>query len=206
MRIPPLGRAQRGPLLAVSPADQAAGGEQAEAHRQDDAPVADRAEGAAREPVKSPSRSPEEILRAIAGYATELDRLVDGKPDEVLTQPAQDGGWGMVEIVSHLRDWEEVGHERLWMMLDQHHPRLTAYDDSLWAIERNYREQVPRQVLARFRELRAALVERVEVMDEADWDRGAVHPGRGEITIHWLLDRMVDHDAAHLEQARDVLG
>jgi hypothetical protein len=146
------------------------------------------------------------VLRALAGLPTELDRLIDGKPDDVLTQPAQDGGWGMVEILAHLRDWEEVFHGRLWAMLEQDRPHLEVLDDSLWAIERNYREQKPRKVFGRFRELRQILTEKVDGLDEAEWQRVGIHPRRGEITVHWLLDRLCDHDADHLERARDVLG
>lgn len=204
MRTRPPGWGHGDPLLAMSAGDQTAGDGSADADRQDDAPpVGERSE---REVTRSPSRAPEAVMRALTGFPVELDRLVDGKPDDRLTQPAQDGGWGMVEILSHLRDWEEVFDERLVVILEQDRPRLATYDDSLWAIERNYREENPRRVLARFRELREALVVRVEALDESDWQRVGLHPRRGEVTVHWLLDRIADHDAEHLEQARDVLG
>jgi hypothetical protein len=197
------------PLLAVDPAGQgtgSAGGADggSHVHRQDDAPPTE--DPALREGDKPPARSPEAVLGALAGLPVELERLIDGKSDDVLTQPAQDGGWGMVEILSHLRDWEEVFHGRLWAMLEEDRPQLVVHDDSLWAIERNYREQKPRQVFGRFRELRRTLTERVEGMDDAEWQRVGIHPRRGEITVHRLLDRLCDHDANHLEGARDVLG
>lgn len=209
MRTGPLGWVLGDPLLAVDPTDQVAGNAGdaeggSNAHRQDDAPPTE--DPALREVDTPPSRSPEAVLRALAGLPTELERLIDGKSDDVLTQPAQDGGWGMVEILSHLRDWEEVFHGRLWAMLERDRPHLAIHDDSLWAIERNYREQNPRQVFARFRELRRALTARVEGLDEAEWRRVGIHPRRGEITVHRLLDRLCDHDANHLERARDVLG
>lgn len=196
-----------GPLLAIGPTENVGNGSaegNGPGHRQDDAPPSE--DPTLREEARSPSRSPETVLRALAGFPVELDRLIDGKPDDVLTQPAQDGGWGMVEILSHLRDWEEVFHGRLWAMLEQDRPQLTVFDDSLWAIERNYREQKPRQVFARFRELRGILTDRVEELDDAAWQRVGIHPRRGEITVHWLLDRLCDHDANQLERARDVLG
>lgn len=206
MRTGPLRWVGGDPLLALDSADRTVGsaGGGGNGPRQDDAPPAADAE--LRAVDKPPSRSPEAVLRALAGLPTELDRLIDGKPDDVLTQPAQDGGWGMVEILAHLRDWEEVFHGRLWAMLEQDRPHLEVLDDSLWAIERNYREQKPRKVFGQFRDLRQILTEKVDGLDEAEWQRVGIHPRRGEITVHWLLDRLCDHDADHLERARDVLG
>lgn len=212
MRTGPLRWVGGDPLLALDSADQAAGragsvgspDNGSTTHRQDDAPPAE--DPGLRAVDKPPSRSHEAVLRALAGLPTELDRLIDGKSDDVLTQPAQDGGWGMVEILAHLRDWEEIFHGRLWAILEQDRPQLEVFDDSLWAIERNYREQKPRHVFERFRELRQVLTEKADVLDEAAWQRVGLHPRRGEVTVHRLLDRLCDHDANHLERARDVLG
>lgn len=175
------------------------------ASRQDDAPP--RPEGAAREPDGlSPARSTDSIVRTLAGTPAELARLVDGKPVETLMQPSQDGGWGIVEVVPHMRDWERIHAERVERILHEEQPHFAAEDDTLWAIERHYREQDTRAALEEFRHLREALVRRLEGLDDAQWARTAVHARLGEVSLHVLMDRVCDHDAKHVQQVKDILG
>ena len=54
-------------------------------------------------------RSRDEILHALEHFPTEFKRSVLEAADrEALMRPAFDGGWGIVEIIPHLRDWEEI--------------------------------------------------------------------------------------------------
>ena len=156
--------------------------------------------------VSSEGRSTEAIVKALSAMPGELARLVNGKSDEQLAQPSQDGGSGMVEILPHLRDWEVILAERVDLMLTEDAPTLEDYDDSLWAIEHGYGEQDPRQALDEFSKRRAALVERLEALDAAEWNRTGIMPKPGRVTLHWLLNLFCDHDAKHLVQARDVLA
>ncbi|HYI25438.1 MAG TPA: DinB family protein [Thermomicrobiales bacterium] len=163
-------------------------------------------EGSAVLTVPPGGRLPENVVATLASMPGELNRLVQGKSDEQLWQPAQDGGWGMVEILPHLRDWEVIIADRVDRILTQEMPTLDEYDDSLWAIEHDYRDQDPRAALAEFSERRNALVNRLREIDDADWGRVAILAKPGRVTLHWLLDRLCDHDAKHLLQARDVLA
>lgn len=175
------------------------------AARQDDAPP--RANDAGHEPGNlMPARSTDSIVRALAASPGELARLIDGKPADTLMQPSQDGGWGIVEVIPHMRDWELIHAERVARILSEERPHFTEQDDALWAIERHYREQDTRAALDEFRRLREALVDRLEGLDEAQWARTATHPRLGEISLHVLMDRVCDHDAKHVQQVRDILG
>jgi hypothetical protein len=156
--------------------------------------------------VPPDGRSVEAIVKALSTLPGELARLVNGKSDEQLARPAQDGGSGMVEILPHLRDWEVILADRVDLVLTEDAPTLEDYDDALWAIEHGYWEQDPRQALAEFSELRAALVERLESLDPAEWNRVGILARQGRVTLHWLLNLFCDHDAKHLVQARDVLA
>ncbi len=156
--------------------------------------------------VPPEGRSTETVVKALSAMPGDLARLVNGKSDEQLAQPAQDGGSGMVEILPHLRDWEVILADRVELMLIEDAPTLEDYDDSLWAIEHGYGDQDPRQALEEFRKRRAALVERLDTLDAAAWRRVGIMPKQGRVTLHWLLNLFCDHDAKHLVQARDVLA
>lgn len=180
-------------------------------YRQDDAPpgadsgVPDNAADG-NEPVGEPSRDTGQILATLSVTPKELARLIEGQSDEALAQPASDGEWGVVEIVPHLRDWEEMYLVWIRATLDEDVPQLDDVDDSLWAIEHDYASENVPGALARFSELREQVGQILESLDEASWQRELIHPRVGRITLHQLADRMCDHDARHIEQARDALA
>lgn len=154
------------------------------------------------EPVTQALRSREAILAELASLPVEFDRLVLRPYDpETLMQPAADGGWGVVEILPHLRDWEEIYYERAQAIVQEDNPRLMAQDDSLWAIERDYRSQNPADTLAELSEMRERLVALLTDLQPEDWERTGEHSAFGRITLHWLMNQLCDHDREHLDQA-----
>jgi hypothetical protein len=146
------------------------------------------------------------ILSALESVLVDFERLMADRSREDLQKPAQDGGWGVVEILAHLLDWEEITHDRVWRILDEDRPELEEYDDSLWAIEHEYGSKDPHQVFRRITELRNQLVERLRELDDAGWQRTGILAERGEFTLQALMTTLVRHDAKHLAQARDVIG
>jgi hypothetical protein len=151
-------------------------------------------------------RSRDEILHALARYPAEFKRvIIDPNDRAALLRPAFDGGWGIVEILPHLKDWEEIYFERASRILSEVEPHLTSFDDTLWSIERDYRGQDPYVTHTEFTELRQQLVELLSNASPEEWQRTAIHGYYGQITLHWMADHICDHDAEHLQQARDAL-
>ena len=95
-------------------------------------------------------KSREHILEQLEGFPDELERVIfaDHVTDEDIFRPGSDGGWGVIEVLPHLRDWEAIYMERARMIVDEDNPHIAGYDDSLWPIERDYRGQDPEQVVS----------------------------------------------------------
>lgn len=192
-----------GTLIRASSSD--GGGDGVDANHPDpDGSSRDRRRSSA--PEDGPARSIDGVRTALAAVPDELARLLaDRSPDE-LSQPSQDGGWGIVEILPHFLDWERVIRSRTDRILAEDTPHLEEHDDSLWAIEHDYSSQDPRTALAAFRKERLALADFLEALDDTAWDRAGILPKQGRITLHWLLDNVCDHDARHVMQVKDVLA
>jgi len=150
-------------------------------------------------------RSPGGILAALEAVPDDTGRLIADRSLEELQRPSQDGGWGVVEILAHLLDWEEITADRVARILDEERPELEEHDDSLWAIEHEYSSKDPVAVAERFIALRQDLVDRLRDLDEAGWERTA-RLGAREVSLRTLLATLADHDAKHLAKAREVLG
>jgi len=146
------------------------------------------------------------LVDALTFFPEELDRLLADRATEVLTRPGSDGGWGVVENLCHLRDWEAIFRERAIAVLDQELPNLVAYDDDLWSIERDYRRSDPRRALAEFRDHRGALLDRLREIPDSAWERRGRHQLHGTMTLRAILERVREHDADHLLQIRHALA
>jgi hypothetical protein len=157
--------------------------------------------------VANQIRTTQEIIATLAAFPDELRRVIEGADEpEALVHPASDGGWGVVEILPHLRDWEEIYFERITKLIEEEHPYLPGYDDALWSIERDYRGQDPLETFESFNELRERTVEVLRSLPELAWTRRGEHGYFGEVTLQWLADHIVEHDQEHLQQIRDALA
>lgn len=146
------------------------------------------------------------LLAELAEFPDDLARAIGDVPPEALRRPARDGGWGVIENLGHLRDWEEVFLARARAILAEDRPFLPAFDDALWEIEHGYREREPGALLTEFRELRRQLVGEVEGAPVEAWQREGMHELRGPLTLASLLSYLRDHDRGHLQQVRDALA
>jgi hypothetical protein len=158
--------------------------------------------------VDNALRSREHILDQLEGFPGDLERVIfaDHVTREDIYRPGSDGGWGITEILPHLRDWEEIYFERARIIAAEDQPHIPGYDDSLWPIERDYRGQDPIAVFEEYRALRAEHVALLRQLPPEAWQRTGNHSVLGEITLHWMENHVCDHDLEHLAQARAVLA
>ncbi|MBA3416913.1 MAG: DinB family protein [Chloroflexia bacterium] len=151
------------------------------------------------------SATEQELVTALAAFPKELQRLLDGYAASALRRPASDGGWSVGENLCHLRDWERVFVDRTRAIVDQVRPKLPAYDDALWEIERGYREQDPAAALRQFIDLRQEMVATLSELDGDGWQREGIHALHGLISIRWIAGYLATHDREHLSQIGDAL-
>ncbi len=125
----------------------------------------------------------------------DLTRFTDG-PD----------GWNVLEILCHLRDFDQIFYDRVQCMLREDHPQLAAYDHEALVEERQYRQQDPARVHHELVLSRARFVQLFESLSPEQWERTGVHPESGEWSITDALMQVGHHDVTHLEQITRVLS
>ena len=145
----------------------------------------------------------EELLVDLGQLPGRLARLIEGKSRERLERAGPGGGWGAVENLAHLRDFDEVTLERVEQILSGLTPELELFDTDLRAIELDYHAQNPLQALADFQRLRRELVDRLAALPPEAWLRTARHPVLGEITLEELVRRLAEHGEQHFATLRD---
>lgn len=130
----------------------------------------------------------------------------NANPSDLTTYRDGGTGWTVLEVLCHLRDYEEIFMLRARMTMEQDNPDLPAYDPDTLAAERRYMQQDIRTVLGDWKRLRAEYIAYLNTREEADWERPAQHPTRGHFTLHDQFFLIAQHDMLHFEQATRILA
>ncbi len=109
-------------------------------------------------------------------------------------------GWSIIEIVCHLRDFDEIFHNRALMMLAQDHPQLPAFDHETMAIERDYQTQSLDEAYGALQASRARFADFFAGLTPEQWERGGIHPERDSFSMTDALMQVCAHDLDHIEQ------
>jgi hypothetical protein len=114
--------------------------------------------------------------------------------------------WAPKEIVCHLRDTEEAFGARFEQILAMDvDPKLGAPTADRWAEERQYLRNDALEAIAAFRTRREDNLATLRALTPAQWNKGALHPVRGRMTLDTFLTLMAWHDDNHLDQLARAL-
>jgi len=142
-------------------------------------------------------RDPFEVLR---GTLRILERTLDDLSPKQLTQPESPGKWSIRHLLQHLADSELVWGYRLRMVLAHDRPRLTGYDQDLWADRLHYDRADAAQAVGDFAALRSSNLRLLTGAPPEDFARVGVHAERGEESVERLVRLYAGHDLLHLRQ------
>lgn len=148
----------------------------------------------------------EALIDALEETPIVAGNVVADQEEADLRKAGPGGSLGAVEVLSYLRDFEELFYDRLTTMIEDDNPRLEWVEDSLWPIERDYVNREPVTMLQEFVELRSQTVQILVDLPIGDWERTGRHPSLGQVTIRRYVERVVARDSEYITQLRAALG
>ena len=144
------------------------------------------------------------VLRATPAVVDAFSGEFDSNQWDEHPQP---GEWNYTEIMCHLRDVDsEVNSPRIKQVLDESNPFLPGIDSDKWAQERLYYCQNGPEALRDFTTSRIQLLNLLDSLDAADWERSASHAIFGPTSLKELVSIIVGHDQLHIQQAYRFIG
>jgi hypothetical protein len=143
-----------------------------------------------------------EIIEALRLLPERLREEVAGLSEAQLRFRPGEGQWSLKEVIGHVRDFAEIDHDRLVRMITQERPVLPGYDQEDLAREHNHQEADLGAVLDELASIRRETVRVLTELVDANWARTGRHLERGTISIRQHVDRIVGHEALHLEHVR----
>lgn len=146
-----------------------------------------------RDPVQVLAETPAAVLR-----------FLDALSPSVVVRAEAPGKWSIRDVVQHMADSELVGGFRLRMVLAHDRPRLTGYDQDLWADRLEYGTVDVRESLDQFTVLRRSNVRIWGRLTPADLVRVGIHGERGEESLDRMRKLYAGHDLLHLAQLERI--
>ncbi len=150
--------------------------------------------------------SNDQLIEILAATPRILEDVV-ATTSHALFDKAWPGEWSPRVVLAHLRDDEYLTMRmRLERMLAEERPMLMPFDESAWAASRwTGRDTLP-ELVEDLCAQRAASLQILRRLGEAEWRRPAYQPEIGELTVRTWTEHWVEHDQTHINQIRAGLG
>jgi hypothetical protein len=142
----------------------------------------------------------ENFLSHYSRQATELEQAIVACAADCIGWKRDETRWSILEIAGHLADAELLASARIRRIITQDRPRLSGYQQEVWARKLNYQDRKIAEVVARFSTLRRANAELLETIGNEVWNYTGQHDEYGEMTLAQWVEDYVAHTAKHLDQ------
>ncbi len=141
------------------------------------------------------------IERYRTGTADVEDALAGASEAELDRPPADEDSWTARQVVHHLADSEAMAYIRLRRLLAEDDPVIAAYDEPEWARRLHYDRPIGAS-LAVLGAVRAASLELLERLEDADWERAGTHSDSGPYSVADWVRIYAAHPHEHADQIR----
>lgn len=130
----------------------------------------------------------------------EVAKLLEGLSEAQLNQVPLDGGWAIRNVMTHLRDAQDVLAFRLDLFLAEEHPILEAKAVWTWATNAEERPPTAREIFETYKASRADTLDKLAQLSLADWWRTGRHEEFGVVTLRQQVSYFAAHEVTHLPQ------
>ena len=144
----------------------------------------------------STRRERKAMIQKIRELPDKLEEAVKGLDDPQLDTPYRDGGWTVRQVVHHVGDSHMNAFLRFKWILTEDHPTIKTYDQDVWATSVEYKMPLATSLML-IRGLHQRWVTMLEAVTEEGWNRKAMHPESGEVTLEKMLVTYSNHGEKH---------
>jgi len=141
------------------------------------------------------------LLQSLHGGPTRAENLVADLPLAAHRWRPKAEVWSLTETVAHLAAADPQFLARLTRILREENPWLPYFGPD---VARSEGVEPWLDLLARFRAARDQLLAFLSELTPDDWERPAVHETMGPTTLALQVQNIINHDADHLGQMRDL--
>jgi hypothetical protein len=145
------------------------------------------------------------LIRSLEENALQIEKEISDIDSEFLTWKPSEKAFSVLENICHLRDIEREGYGvRIEKIVSENSPVLPDIDGEKLAQERAYNHQ---DIVVALKEYISARKENINKLRSLSLDqmrRMGTLDNVGEITLGQLIEKMGEHDKAHLKELSDL--
>ena len=145
-----------------------------------------------------------EQINSFEGVPSRIISIIEGLNESQMHYAPAHGAWSIHEVVIHLGDSETFGFERLRKTIAEVKPTLQVYDEDAWARNLSYHRQERHLAFALFSAQRRSTAALLRMLPAETWERTAIHPERGEISLYDIFTIYLEHGEIHLAQIEHI--
>lgn len=154
-----------------------------------------------------PATTKERVIRRMQQTPVIYNAILkDVTPERARTATDGPDGWSIVEIMSHVYEYEDLFMSRIQQMLTEDKPVFPQLDQAALAKQDRYQDRDFVQMWDGWLERRRAFLDLLKGLTDEQWQRLGVHPLLKEVTVMEMALNTVVHDIDHLEQITRALG
>ena len=148
----------------------------------------------------------ETAIRSLTTTPDVFDAMLGCVDDDALSWKPTPKRWSISENIAHLIDVEQRNtFLRVKSIAEQDHPSLIDYDQNLEYENGTYSGRDGRDLLAEFRDVRAASVAYLSAMAPTAFERTGQHPEVGSIRASQIVSLWAFHDLSHIRQIAEII-
>ncbi|MFW9856205.1 MAG: DinB family protein [Candidatus Thorarchaeota archaeon] len=130
----------------------------------------------------------------------QVNMLLTGLSEEILTKTPAEGGWSIQQVVTHLRDAQGLLSTRVNLLLEHDNPILTAEAVFDWATRDEGKQTTTHDIFQQYRDSREGTIATLEEIAWKDWMRNGEHEEFGQVTLKQQVSYFAAHELTHLRQ------
>lgn len=134
----------------------------------------------------------------------DLRAAIEALPAAALDTPYRPGGWTARQVVHHVADSHVNAYVRVRLALTEDNPTVRPYAEASWAELSDARSGEPGVSLALLDALHARWTALLESLTPEQFERPALHPDNGAISVDWLLQLYAWHGRHHVGHVKLV--
>lgn len=159
------------------------------------------------EPIRKLSNS-QAVERFAAGAAVPGEAIRGLTVEQLRSFPVP-GTWSIQQIVAHLADSDLIAAYRMKRIIAEDRPKLDLWDENAFVPRLDYQSWPANEACELFRLNRVVLAHVLRGLPDEAYDRVALHPEMGPMTLGQFLRIYVnhlDHHMTFLKKKREMLG
>jgi uncharacterized damage-inducible protein DinB len=152
--------------------------------------------------------TPRRLLRSLHKNPVILQALLHNvSASQASKSPDEQEAWSILEVLCHLRDYEEHFLQNARLILQEECPQLPMPEESaVLARKEMYQQQDFTAACTAFFATRQAFLQTLNPLSEEQWMRQGIHNGAFPVTLKEIVLQVIMHDIDHIEQITRLLN